>query len=213
MNKSKRIIFAVFLSVLFLFSGYYIGAYIAEPDISVYISDAQNGKVSASDADVKQRFNALIEPTVSDSESDSASEQAAPSEQASASSQIQKAESSESSYFSSVTLPASTNNARAVSIAEIDADPTTGVKASASVQPVKSAQVKNTTAASASVVNINTADAAALDTLPGIGPVIAERIIAYRELNGNFSSTEEITQVKGIGSATYKKLESLICIE
>lgn len=55
-------------------------------------------------------------------------------------------------------------------------------------------------------VNLNTADAAALDTLPRIGPAMAERILAWREENGRFTSVEDLLAVPGIGE---KMLEGL----
>lgn len=62
-------------------------------------------------------------------------------------------------------------------------------------------------------VDINTADAETLDTLPGIGPALAERIITYREENGPFDSGEELMEVKGIGEATYEGLADWITVE
>jgi competence ComEA-like helix-hairpin-helix protein len=62
-------------------------------------------------------------------------------------------------------------------------------------------------------VNINTADAAALDGLPGIGESLAAAIIAYREANGPFQSTEAIKDVDGIGDATYDDLAGLITVD
>ena len=62
------------------------------------------------------------------------------------------------------------------------------------------------------LVNINTADKAALDTLPGIGEVKAQAIIDYRNKYGKFLSTEEIMNVNGIGEKTYENLKDLICI-
>ena len=62
------------------------------------------------------------------------------------------------------------------------------------------------------LVNINTADAELLDTLPGIGPTYAERIIDYRTANGPFVRTEDIQNVSGIGPSTYADLASLITI-
>jgi competence protein ComEA len=59
-------------------------------------------------------------------------------------------------------------------------------------------------------VNINTASAAELDTLPGIGPGYAERIIAYREANGPFQHIEDIQNVPGIGPATFARIKGLI---
>ncbi|NHN44883.1 ComEA family DNA-binding protein [Chryseoglobus frigidaquae] len=51
-------------------------------------------------------------------------------------------------------------------------------------------------------ININTADAAGLEQLPGVGPAIAARIIAWREQNGPFRSVDELTAVSGIGEKT-----------
>lgn len=59
-------------------------------------------------------------------------------------------------------------------------------------------------------VNINTADAAALETLPGVGPVTAERIIEYRQAHGPFAAVEEIQDVSGIGPATFERLKDHI---
>ncbi|PIP21355.1 MAG: hypothetical protein COX39_03285 [Candidatus Nealsonbacteria bacterium CG23_combo_of_CG06-09_8_20_14_all_40_13] len=61
-------------------------------------------------------------------------------------------------------------------------------------------------------ININTADATTLDSLPGIGPVYASRIIEYRQANGGFKSIEEIEQIKGIGPATFEKMKDKITI-
>ena len=63
-----------------------------------------------------------------------------------------------------------------------------------------------------SPIDINSATASELETLPGIGPTYAQRIVDYREQNGPFASIEDITQVKGIGPATLDKLEELITV-
>lgn len=55
-------------------------------------------------------------------------------------------------------------------------------------------------------ININTADARALEGLPGVGPALAERIVRYREQNGPFSMVEELTNVSGIGEKTLEGL-------
>jgi competence protein ComEA len=62
-------------------------------------------------------------------------------------------------------------------------------------------------------VNINTADAAALETLPGIGPALAQRILDYRQAHGPFTKIEDIMEVSGIGRATFEKLGDLITPE
>jgi competence protein ComEA len=63
-----------------------------------------------------------------------------------------------------------------------------------------------------SKVNINTANASLLETLPGIGPVKAQNIIDYRTEHGPFLSIEEIKNVGGIGEVTYDGLRDLITV-
>ena len=63
------------------------------------------------------------------------------------------------------------------------------------------------------IVNINTADAQELDSLPGIGPKIAQEIIAYREQWGDFTSIDEIKEVKGIGDGIYQDIKDSITID
>ncbi|MDD2401982.1 MAG: helix-hairpin-helix domain-containing protein [Clostridia bacterium] len=62
-------------------------------------------------------------------------------------------------------------------------------------------------------ININTADQALLISLPGIGPAIAKRIIEYREIKGVFYDIQDITNVSGIGTATFDKLKDKITVE
>jgi competence protein ComEA len=62
------------------------------------------------------------------------------------------------------------------------------------------------------LININTASAAELDTLPSIGPSLAQRIIEYREQNGPFASIEDIINVPGIGSGNYERFKDMITV-
>ena len=66
---------------------------------------------------------------------------------------------------------------------------------------------------SASPINLNTASLEELDSLPGIGPAIAGRIIDYRENHGGFKTIEEITEVSGIGQATLAKIKDIVTVE
>lgn len=68
------------------------------------------------------------------------------------------------------------------------------------------------TIAHAALVNINTANAALLDTLPGIGPAKAAAIIDYRTQHGPFVSIEDIQNVSGIGPATFANLKDQITV-
>jgi competence protein ComEA len=68
-------------------------------------------------------------------------------------------------------------------------------------------------AATGDLINLNTATLEQLDSLPGVGPAIAQRIIDYRESVGSFKSVEEITEVSGIGEATLAKIKDLITIQ
>jgi len=67
-------------------------------------------------------------------------------------------------------------------------------------------------ASSAGKININTANLSELDQLPGIGPVLAQRIIDYREQNGLFSGPEELQNVSGIGAKTYEKMAPYLTV-
>ncbi len=62
------------------------------------------------------------------------------------------------------------------------------------------------------LVNINTATAEQLQTLPGIGQAKANAIVAYRESNGNFSSIEDLRNVPGIKEGVFGQIQSLICV-
>lgn len=69
-----------------------------------------------------------------------------------------------------------------------------------------------TGAADGGKLNLNTATAAQLDKLPGVGPVLAERIVAYRESKGGFRSVADLRQVDGIGDAKYAELKDLVVV-
>lgn len=61
-------------------------------------------------------------------------------------------------------------------------------------------------------VNLNTATAAQLESLPGIGAAMAQRIMEYRQQAGGFKKVEELMNVRGIGEASFLKLKSLITV-
>lgn len=62
-------------------------------------------------------------------------------------------------------------------------------------------------------VNLNTATAEQLETLPGIGPDLAQRILDYRTDNGPFKTIDGLLNVKGIGEGKFAKLRELITVE
>lgn len=64
-----------------------------------------------------------------------------------------------------------------------------------------------------SKVNINTATQAQLETLPGIGPSTATKILSYRKEKGKFKKIEDIKEVSGIGNAKFEKIKELISVK
>jgi competence protein ComEA len=67
-------------------------------------------------------------------------------------------------------------------------------------------------AAAGTKVNLNTATAEQLDTLPGVGPVTAQAILDWREENGRLGSVEDLLDVKGIGDATLDALRDFVTV-
>jgi len=69
-----------------------------------------------------------------------------------------------------------------------------------------------TTATAAAPVNLNTATAEQLATIPGVGQKMAERIIDYRQKNGGFKKVEDLMNVSGVGEKSFLKMKPLITV-
>lgn len=78
--------------------------------------------------------------------------------------------------------------------------------------PVLATPVETIVVGTTELVNINTASQAELESLPGIGPTTATKIIDYRTANGPFVNTEDIINVPGIGPGTYERIKDLITV-
>jgi comEA protein len=61
-------------------------------------------------------------------------------------------------------------------------------------------------------VNINTASVSELESLPRVGPTVAQRIVDFRTKNGNFKRIEEIMKVQGIGEKVFENIKDLITV-
>ena len=79
-------------------------------------------------------------------------------------------------------------------------------------QPVEYSKPEETEPAVVFPINLNTADLRELTALPGIGEVLAQRILNYRSEKGNFSSVEELLNVEGIGKKRFEDIWDLITI-
>jgi competence protein ComEA len=64
--------------------------------------------------------------------------------------------------------------------------------------------------APAGVVNVNTASAAELERLPGVGETVALRIVEHREKNGAFKSVEDLMLVRGIGEKSFERIKPFV---
>jgi len=95
-----------------------------------------------------------------------------------------------------------------VLVAALLAQPITAAVQSSDRMPAKS----KASAPPSSPVNLNTATAVQLETLPGIGAAAAKRIIEYRQKNGSFKKIEELMNVKGIGEKSFLKLKPHITV-
>ena len=82
----------------------------------------------------------------------------------------------------------------------------------ATMSAQKPAAKPASSSAAGAIVNLNTATASQIATLPGVGEKAAQRIIEYRVKNGGFKKIEELMNVKGIGEKSFLKLKPLIAV-
>lgn len=90
-----------------------------------------------------------------------------------------------------------------------------GTEANVAAQPADmqtAAQTLPPVQADDGLVDLNSASAEELDTLPGVGPATAKLIVEYRETYGGFASIEEVKNVKRIGDKTFEKFKHLITV-
>jgi competence protein ComEA len=69
-----------------------------------------------------------------------------------------------------------------------------------------------TAGAPGELINLNTATAGQLDALPGVGPVLAQRIVDHRTAHGSFRSVDELREVDGIGETRFQRLKKLVTV-
>ncbi|MEI6498617.1 MAG: ComEA family DNA-binding protein [bacterium] len=86
------------------------------------------------------------------------------------------------------------------------------VAAETAPQPSKTKAISTNLIPIPGKINLNTATLAELDSLSGIGPVYAQRIIDYRDSNNGFSKIEDVMKVKGIGQKTFEKFKDNIVV-
>ena len=97
-----------------------------------------------------------------------------------------------------------------LSISNAVQEPTTPTSPNLSAIPQPS--MRRSAPSAGSRININTATSQQLQTLPRIGPALAQRIIEYRQISGEFSTVDDLTNVKGIGEKTLEKIRDSITV-
>lgn len=110
-------------------------------------------------------------------------------------------------------VPGSASSPVSGSIPDLDLNPAPGYPAPADAKRQLPAQpTPDTNASGAGLLDLNTATAAQLVDLPGIGPAKAQAILAHRKSRGGFQAVEDLLQVKGIGPKIYEQIAPLVTI-
>lgn len=87
-----------------------------------------------------------------------------------------------------------------------------GETMAAAEPPVAGASVGTAGSGSGGKINLNTATSAELDSLPSIGPVLAERILSFRQQKGRFTSVSQLKDIEGIGPKKYEGIKDLVIV-
>ena len=85
-------------------------------------------------------------------------------------------------------------------------------QAKAPAPETKATRASKAAPAPTAPINLNTATQAQLETLPGVGPKAAQRILEYRKQNGPFKKIEDLMNVKGFGEKTFLKLKPMLTV-
>ena len=99
-----------------------------------------------------------------------------------------------------------------LTIVAIAAIPAAAQQSSPKTEKPAAAEKAEKPAPAGPLVNLNTATQAQLETLPGVGAKAAERILEYRQKNGQFKKIEDLMNVKGIGEKSFLKLKPLLTV-
>jgi competence protein ComEA len=86
------------------------------------------------------------------------------------------------------------------------------VSSGAAAQEAQRAAAPRPAVTAGTPINLNTANVAQLETLPGVGKATAERIVEYRQKNGGFKKAEDLMNVRGIGEKSFLKLKPLVTV-
>jgi competence protein ComEA len=99
-----------------------------------------------------------------------------------------------------------------LTIVALAAIPAAAQQSTTTTEKPAAVKAEKPSAPAAALVNLNTATQAQLESLPGIGVKVAERILDYRQKNGPFKKIEDLMNVQGIGEKSFLKLKPLLTV-